>query len=432
MSSGQGLAGESDTMSVPIKTLFLAPQVPWPLDVGSKIRTWNLLMSYAELGPVTLICYSQDERDAAAANALRASVATLEVLPLGQMPGSSGAVAQALHRWPRIIRFFSREAFTRAVSKLAMAQRFDVVHVERLFMSEGIAALDASAAPLRVLDVDDLESAKARRDLAALPWRKPGKWVRFLDYLKLRRYESRQLRRFHAALVCSDLDRAALAPRMAGGEAVTFRNGADLDASLRASTDDGRTLLFFGALDYGPNVDAALFLVREIWPRIRAAMPEARLHIAGKSPCAEVRALHNGNDVQVSGYVDDKAELFASVTATVVPIRSGGGTRIKILEAMAMGKVVVSTRIGCEGIDATDGENILFGDSADEFAQACLRALRDATLRERLASAGRDLVRRQYSWAAIRRDFSVRVRDAVERHRPPAARFAGTVPLPAR
>ena len=237
------------------------------------------------------------------------------------------------------------------------------------------------------------------------------------------------LRGFDQALVCSDPDRAALAPRMPG-EAVTYRNGADLDIRESAARDDGRTLLFFGALDYGPNVDAALHLARDIWPHIRAALAGARLHIAGKSPCAEVRALDNGDDIRVSGYVNDKAELFASVTATVVPIRSGGGTRIKILEAMAMGKAVVSTTVGCEGIDATDGENILIGDSAEEFAQACLRVLRDASLRDALAAAGRALVRQKYGWPAIRREFGAQVRDAVERRRLPVSAFAGAAPLP--
>lgn len=432
MSSGQGHAGENDSMSVPIKTLFLAPQVPWPLDVGSKIRTYNLLVSYAELGPVTLVCYAQDENDAAAADSLRALVASIEVIPLGAIPGAAGLFAQAVHRWPRIIRFFSRDAFTRAVSALATTQHFDVVHVERLFMAEGIAGLGRGDPLLRVLDVDDLESAKARRELAALSWRKLRKWLGALDVLKLRRYESRTLRELDQALVCSDLDRTALAPRMGRGEAVTFRNGADFDPTVRPATDDGLTLLFFGALDYGPNVDAAVFLVREIWPRIRAALPAARLKIAGKSPCAEVRALGNGDDVQLSGYVNDKAELFASVTAAVVPIRSGGGTRIKILEAMAMGKAVVSTRIGCEGIDATDGENILLGDSAEEFAQACVRALRDASLRERLSAGGRELVRQHYAWPAIRRSFSAKVRETVNRRRSPAAQFAGAAPLSVR
>lgn len=418
-------------MSLPFTTLFVAPQVPWPLDVGSKIRTWNLLMSYAELGPVTLVCYAQDEKEVVAAEALRSSVAALHVIRLMPPQGARGPIAQALHRWPRIVRHFSRAELTRAVSELAAAQRFDVVHVERLFMTEAIAGLGRARA-LRVLDVDDLESAKARRDLAAMSWRKPRTWLLALDCLKLRRYESRTLRRFDQALVCSDLDRTALARRMTSGKAVTVRNGAELDATVRAASDDGRTLLFFGALDYGPNVDAAMFLVREIWPRIRAALPGVRLQIAGKSPCAEVLALHNGDDVQVTGYVNDKAELFASVTATVVPIRSGGGTRIKILEAMAAGKAVVSTRIGCEGIDATDGENILFGDTAEAFAEASVRLLRDAALRERLAAAGRELVRRHYDWSAIRRDFVARVRESLAVERPSMTGLAGAAPLPTR
>jgi glycosyltransferase involved in cell wall biosynthesis len=156
-------------------------------------------------------------------------------------------------------------------------------------------------------------------------------------------------------------------------------------------------VLFFGAINYFPNIDGVLFFEREIWPLLAASHPRARLKIVGQYPTPEVLALQ-GPRVEVAGVVDDLRPHLARAAAVIVPLRMGGGTRFKILEAMAMAKPVVSTAIGAEGIDSAQGRNILLADAPADFAAAVGRVLDDAGLAARMGREGRALVEERYSW----------------------------------
>jgi len=161
---------------------------------------------------------------------------------------------------------------------------------------------------------------------------------------------------------------------------------------------DGRTILFFALLSTFPNLDGVLFLLREIWPRIAAARPAARLKIAGAHPPAELRP-HAGPRVEITGFVEDLRPHLASAALVVVPLRLGSGTRLKIIKSMAMGKAIVSTRLGAEGIDAVPGRDILLEDEPAAFAQAVVRLLDDRALAARIGGAGRRLAEERHSWS---------------------------------
>jgi glycosyltransferase involved in cell wall biosynthesis len=162
---------------------------------------------------------------------------------------------------------------------------------------------------------------------------------------------------------------------------------------------DGRTVVFFGTLAYFPNQDGMLWFLREIWPLLERSHPQARLKVIGPNPTADVLA-RRGPRLEVTGLVDDLRPHLAEAAVAIVPLRVGGGTRLKILEAMAMGKAVVSTTLGAEGIAHRPGENILLADSPADFAAAVGRVLDDPSLAARLGAAGRDLVASTYSWDA--------------------------------
>jgi glycosyltransferase involved in cell wall biosynthesis len=395
-----------------VRTLFIAPQVPWPLDVGSKIRVFHLLESYSRLGPVTLVCFAQNPAEAQMTSGLRDIVESVHCSALTGKPrtgGKWGALLQALQPLPGIMREFQDAALTAEVEALLAGDRFDVVHVERIFMAQNLTAAARRAAAaggvLRILDVDDLESAKLWRKLSLDPWWGARRWLSMLEYLKLRRYERRVLSWFDLSLVCSQLDRRRIEARRPFPAVRVVSNGADPTTIADAPVDDARTLVFLGAMNYQPNAAAVSFFVAAIFPLIKRTIAAARFIIAGKSPPASVAALDNGSDVLVHGYVDDKQALLAACTVFVVPIRTGGGTRIKILEAMAAGKPVVSTTIGCEGIEATTGVDILVADSPQAFADACIQLLESAERRAAVGRAGRELVVRRYRWEAIQDEF---------------------------
>jgi len=407
-----------------VRTLFIAPQVPWPLNVGSKIRMHNLLRCYSDLGDVTLICLAQNSQEGVDAAQLRRLCRQVICLPLRPVPpvGRVAALKSALDSLPRSVRRFESCELAGRVRSLLEEQDFDIVHVERLFMAQNARQMSTEVPgkhlPVRVLDLDDLESAKMKRMAGLQSWRSLGKYLNLLEWMRLRAYERRMLPRFDWALVCSEKDRRGLPERGERPVTQVFCNGADLEAGPpKDGQDDGRTLVFLGAMDYQPNEDAVLFFVREILPMVRRRVVNARLIIAGKGPTERVRALARDEEVLVTGYVEDKTTVFDQCTVFIVPLRVGGGTRIKILEAMAAGKPVVSTAIGCEGIEAVHGQHILIGDNPESFCEACVALLHDATLRQRLAGAGRELVEQSYRWQEIRGGYQAAIRELVSESR---------------
>ncbi len=175
---------------------------------------------------------------------------------------------------------------------------------------------------------------------------------------------------------------------------------------------DGCTVMFFGALNYFPNQDGLLYFLREVWSLIEKSNPKARLKIVGQHPTPEILA-HQGPRVEVAGKVDDLRPHLASAAVSIAPLRIGGGTRFKILEAMAMAKPVVSTSLGAEGIDAEPGRHLLLGDDAASFAAAVSRVLGDPQLGSRLGREGRALVEERYSWASAAQTLEGLYREAL-------------------
>lgn len=178
-------------------------------------------------------------------------------------------------------------------------------------------------------------------------------------------------------------------------------NGVDLDYFVPSrELPEPFSLVFTGMMAYMPNHEGITWFLDDVFPRVRRALPDARLYIVGKDPPASLRQRASAQ-VVVTGTVPDVRPWLRRATASIVPLRSGGGTRLKISEALAMKKPVVTTRIGCEGIDVVDGESVLIADGAASFADAVVRLLTDAELRARLGSSGHDLVCRRYGWSAI-------------------------------
>ena len=181
-------------------------------------------------------------------------------------------------------------------------------------------------------------------------------------------------------------------------------NGVDVQHFTPREVKRAReTLLFFGTLSYGPNLDAVLWFCNQMWPRIRKARPEVKLEVVGLDPPSQVQQLENLPGVQITGFVPDIRPKLWSATATVVPLRLGGGTRLKILEALAAGCPVVSTSVGAEGLSLVDGEHLLLANTPEAFALRVVELLASPDLRENLVDSGRRIARREYDWAMIAR-----------------------------
>jgi glycosyltransferase involved in cell wall biosynthesis len=205
----------------------------------------------------------------------------------------------------------------------------------------------------------------------------------------------------HRTFVCSELDRLYLTNRLRLPRVVTVPNAVTIPEPQPLTPEP--TLLFIGSYSYKPNVDAAEFLVEQVWPRISRAMPKARLIIAGANP-NRIHGYSSGiPGVEFTGFVEDLDGLYGRSRVVCVPILSGGGTRVKIIEAAAYGKPIVSTTLGAEGLEMRDGYELLLRDDPDSFAEACLKLLNDPIICNRLGSAARAMVVQHYDQAKIKR-----------------------------
>ena len=216
----------------------------------------------------------------------------------------------------------------------------------------------------------------ARRLYAGVNWR------------KLRREELGTYRDADGVYLCSPADERRLLDEVPGLRTAVIPNAADVEYYQPRPTDappDGRTVVFFGHLSYAPNVDGVIHFVQDIWPRIAEAHPEARFKIIGGSPPRSLQLLA-GPRVELTGFVPDLRPHLAAAAAVVVPLRLGGGTRLKIVEAMAMGKAIVSTALGAEGIEAVPGRDLLIADAPEAFAGAVNGLLASLNAQRRLAS----------------------------------------------
>jgi polysaccharide biosynthesis protein PslH len=297
--------------------------------------------------------------------------------------------------------FLLLPAFQGALDSLLTKEAFDIVVLcAGVFMNRYRLRQAPPGMPLPRLVLDeqniefDLQRQMSHR----------GSVVRRLhhsfNWRKVRREEKEQWQSHDGVTFTSfpDQERArALVPTL---RSAVVPNAVDVSAFEPQPGDppaDGVTVLFFGINDYYPNTDAILFFVREIWPLVLARHPRARLKIVGPRPTPEILG-HASNRIEVTGRVDDMRPHIASAAVVIVPLRLGGGTRLKVLEAMAMAKPMVSTTIGAEGIDVVHEKHLLLADEPSRFAEAVGRVLDDPDLGTRLGREGRALVRHHYSW----------------------------------
>jgi glycosyltransferase involved in cell wall biosynthesis len=291
------------------------------------------------------------------------------------------------------------------VERLARREKFDAIVCDFLAAAANVPELGSA-----VLFQHNVESALWKRHLehAPSPWHRAYCRV---QYQRMLRYEAMVCRNARKIIAVSTAD-AAVLRRLYGATSVSsIPTGVDIDyfapPPAPASTlAPARDLVFAGAMDWRPNIDGTGWFAKQVLPLIRARLPDCSVAIVGRNPAAEVRALANGDRrIQVTGTVDDVRPYLWDSAVAIVPLRIGGGTRLKIYEAMAAKLPVVSTSLGAEGLDVRDGENIALADSPAQFAEACLALLGDSGARRRMASNAWEMVAACYSWEVVSRQF---------------------------
>lgn len=286
-----------------------------------------------------------------------------------------------------------------ALRKILAEEHFDFIVLEGIWGSVYWPVIRKAQA-LKVLNLYDLEAGLLRRQADVLP---PGlkRWLYANGARRMARLEKNLSRKADLIWTVSDKERQILLQQSPGLPVFLAPGGVDSDAIRPLPPEPGKNILFVGSLQYFPNVDGVQYLVHDVMPEILKRCPGAELHVVGRQPDERTTCLHNLPSIDIVGEVDNLEPCYRSCQVCVVPLRSGGGTRLKILEAMAYGRPVVSTTIGAEGIDVEHGRNILIADTPEELAKAVTLLLNDPDKSLNIAQEGRHLVEDRYAWKGI-------------------------------
>ena len=380
---------------------FIAPRLPWPLDTGGKIRTHHLLAALARRHRVTLLTLEGEEALDGGMERMRQLGVSCELFPQPRPAARLMQLGRGLAGpLPYNLVKYQSPCLRRRLRQLCAMGQVDLVHCDHVHMAPHG---QASGRPF-VVDEHNVETViweRFARDRSE-PLRRR---ILFAQQAVLLRHAERALCRQAAlVLLCSAMDGQAL-ERLTGPGGARTRvtpNGVDV-AYFGAGGEvaHGGHLFFTGSMDWAPNENAVAAFLDQIWPEMRAQLPGARFVVVGRNPSERLLRRHGQDDVEVTGTVPDVRPHMRGALALVVPMRVGGGTRLKILEAFAAGVPVISTAVGIEGIDAVPGEHYLLAETPAEFAEAAVRLSSEDGLAKGLSQAGKRLANRKYSWEAI-------------------------------
>jgi glycosyltransferase involved in cell wall biosynthesis len=422
----------SSAGSSPYRILVLAPQFPYPPHQGTTLRNYNIVAGLAARHKVHLLSFG--DPTAAAGSPLDGLCQLVEVIP----PPAPRSVARRLASLfltlkPDMALRLRSPAFHTALADRLSGDSYDVVQVEGIEMGPYLLQVAHSrpsgTSPRLVFDDHNAEYILQRRAWET-DLQQPRRWIAaaysLIQWRKLRRYERRLLRSADAVAAVSEVDAEALQRLVPDLEVTVVPNGVDIEyyrplpVELTVSAEEAASdeawemgvglwaagqglwdIVFTGKMDFRPNVDAVLWFAQEVLPLVRREVPEAHFWVVGQKPHPRLAALGDHPGVTLTGWVEDVRPYISRAAVYAVPLRIGGGTRLKVLEAMAMGKAIVSTSLGCEGFDLVPGQELLMADAPADFAAAILRLFRDSAQRQRLGRAARRFAVSRYEWRTI-------------------------------
>ena len=383
-----------------MKILFLSPTVPFPLTDGGRIRVFNLLKQIAVKNEVTLLALETQTTDADGVAELQQLGIQVHLVPNAPtLPRVSfGTLVKAfLKRQPITVARYDIPAYRQKFRELIATQTFDLVHYEMFH----IAQFHTETHLPGVLSQQNVDSAIWRR-LCSETTNPLYKFAYWTQQLAFQRYERVLSPKFDAVTCTSDIDAAVFQQHCTENAIEIIPNGVDITHYRPDFTTEAPAhLIYIGSMDWYPNEDAVAFFADEVLPRIQERVPDVAFSIVGGNPSARVQKLAERDGIIVTGRVPEIKPYFAEATVFVVPLRIGSGTRLKILEALAMGKAIVSTTVGAEGLDLKDGAEIFIADEPTAFADVVTRLLTDVQLRRRIGENGRSRVEQDYDWRSI-------------------------------
>ena len=389
-----------------MKILFLQKRLLFPPDTGGKTRTLNVLRYLVRWHDVTYLCNAQTS-DEEHFGAMRDLGLRLETTPWRETPRDSARfyldlAMNVLSFYPFTVSKDYDPALRRRAEQLLDEEPYDLVVCDFVQMARNAIGLES---PVKILFTHNVEAQIFRRFA-----RGGGGWLRRqymrLQWHKMRRFEGFAGRQFDAVIAVSPKDKETFKEEYDWDHVRTIDTAVDTEYfQSNGSPGQNNRLVFVGSMDWLPNIDGVEHFVNEIWPRIKQARPDARFQIVGRNPTPAIRRLGEVEGVEVVGTVPDVRPYIQDAAVVVVPLRIGGGTRIKIFEAMAMGRPVVSTSLGAEGLPVDSGKHLVLADEPEQFAGVVVDLLQDDAKRNRMADTARWMVTDRYSAETVARQF---------------------------
>jgi sugar transferase (PEP-CTERM/EpsH1 system associated) len=392
-----------------MKILVLSTWFPYPVNQGSKIRAYHLIKALSKQHRIVLISYEDQP------------IKEEWLTHMKQFCEDIVIVHRKPFEYKRIntmLGFFSTKP-SAVYAGYSKEMERTVIETAKKWLPDIVFALTFVTAPYalkvpntkRIVDVDNLLAEMLKEDILFAK-NTLQKFRRYLAYLKFRHYEDKIYSPFDRCLVVSDQDKTKFQSYTATNfdQIWNIPNGVDADFLKPAiKIKNKNQLIYNGALTYQPNFDAMVYFLSEIFPLIQKEIPESKLKITGKTDGVAVEQLPVNEKVMFTGYVDDIRPLVAASEICVVPLRQGAGTRLKILESMALGTAVVSTTKGAEGLDLQAGVHLLIADNPEAFSDATLKLLNDPQLRSDLEQQARKHIELKYDWKLIGDQFNIQV-----------------------
>lgn len=389
-----------------MRILFHSLTLPYPATNGYKMRTWSLLQALAADGhEITLVYFGTPQEAAEDIRPLTAVCRFVEIVPQPASSMSSrlalgGRIRALAGRLPYGVARFCSKKMRRTLARHIQTGTFDAVFTET---SYSLINLQVSHNIPVVLDNHNVEFVLFDRFAQQAPTRLHRAYAQ-IESQRMRRWDLSACRRATVVLACSQHDQNLLRELYPSVKCAVVPNVINTTNYYVAADSDEPLILYTGGMDWYPNRDAVQFFAEEILPSVRRRVLGARFVVAGRNPSEEFRSfMSRFPGVELTGTVPDMRDLIAKAAVCVVPLRIGSGTRVKILEAAALAKPVISTQIGAEGLDFADGAEIVLRDDPEEFSKATADLLLNSSRRRALGRSARSRVEEMYSFPVLRR-----------------------------
>lgn len=388
-----------------MRILLLTPQHPFPPHQGTTLRNFNLIKELAKRHTVCLLTFLEPDQDPADHGPLRHLCQWIDTVPVPERTKGMRLRQMLMTRGPDMSWRLWSPAFAEQLARRLSKHSFDVVEIEGIEMAPFVETVKAAhPRPLIIYDAHNAEWVLQKRAFSA-DLKNPPRWLAamysWMQWHRLYRYEADILEQVDHTVAMSYPDKAALHEIRPDVPITVVPNGVDLATYTRyRGPTENYDLVFTGKMDFRPNIDAVLWFGQQVLPLIRKVRPRTTFAIVGQRPHPRLDVLRDIPGVTITGYVEDVRPYIAGAKIYVAPLRVGGGTRLKLMEAMAMGKAIVATSVGAEGFPVVNGQELLLADEPTAFAQAVLDLLERRLRRVKLGRTGQTLAA-NYSWEVL-------------------------------